>query len=170
MKQSKTIAMCGVMAALSVIVMLLGAALGLGMYLSPMIAGICLIPVGGKYGKKYHVILWLAVSLLSFMLVPNMEENLMFLCLFGCYPIIRPYFQKLPSILKTAVKLLYFNVVFIGLEVLILTVLVPETIGTIMMIILIVLGNLTFVCYDFVLPHMERLLAKYLGKIMNARG
>lgn len=162
--------MCGMMAALSTVVMLLGAALGLGMYLSPMVAGICLIPVGRKYGKKYHVILWIAVSLLSFMLVPNIEENLMFLCLFGCYPILRPYFQKLPPGLKIVVKLLFFNVVFIGLEILIMTVLVPETMGTIVMVILILLGNVTFVCYDLVMPYVEQLLAKYLGKILKGHG
>ena len=161
------IAMCGMMAALSVVVMALGAALGLGMYVSPMIAGICLIPVGNAYGKKYQTMLWIAVSILCFILVPNIEENLMYLCLFGCYPIIRPYFQKLPNGIRFVAKLAFFTVVFAGLELLIMSVLVPETMGVGMMIALIVLGDVTFMMYDFVLPRAELLLSKRLGNFIK---
>jgi len=161
------IAMCGMMAALSVVVMALGAALGLGMYVSPMIAGICLIPVGNAYGKKYQTMLWIAVSILCFILVPNIEENLMYLCLFGCYPIIRPYFQKLPNGSRFVTKLAFFTVVFAGLELLIMSVLVPETMGVGMMIALIVLGDVTFMMYDFVLPRAELLLSKRLGNFIK---
>ena len=159
--------MCGMMAALSVVVMALGAALGLGMYVSPMIAGICLIPVGNAYGKKYQTMLWIAVSILCFILVPNIEENLMYLCLFGCYPIIRPYFQKLPNGIRFVAKLAFFTVVFAGLELLIMSVLVPETMGVGMMIALIVLGDVTFMMYDFVLPRAELLLSKRLGNFIK---
>lgn len=167
MKQSKMIAVCGMMAALSVVVMILGAALGLGLYVSPMLAGVCLLPVGTIYGKKYHTILWLAVSLLNFMLVPNIEENLMYLCLFGCYPIIRPCFQKLPKVLRFVTKLLFFTIVFAALELLVMMVLIPETMGIGMMIALIVLGDITFMLYDFVLPRAEWVLQKHLGKFMK---
>ncbi len=167
MRQSKMIAMCGMMAALSVVVMALGAAVGLGMYVSPMLAGVCLIPVGNAYGKKYQTILWVAVSVLCFILVPNIEENLMYLCLFGCYPIIRPYFQKLPNAVRFMAKLLFFTIVFAALEVLIMRVLVPETIGVWMMAALIVLGDITFMMYDYVLPRAELLLSKRLGKYIK---
>lgn len=167
MKPAKTIALCGVMAALSVVIMLLGAVLGLGLYASPMLAGICLIPVGRRYGKRYHVLLWIAVSVLSLILVPDVEEDLMFLCIFGCYPIVRPYFQRLAKGLRLVVKLLLFHVVFTALELLVMLVLVPEAIESVLMLVLILLGDITFLCYDFVLPYTERLLDKYIGKLMN---
>lgn len=167
MKQSKRIAMCGMMAALSVVLMALGAALGLGMYVSPLLAGLCLIPIGNAYGKKYQVILWLAVSALSLILVPNIEENLMYLCLFGCYPIIRPHFQKLPKVLRFITKLLFFTVVFTALQLLIVLVLVPEAMGFWMMVTLIVLADVTLMVYDFVLPRIEWILQKRLGRHMK---
>ena len=164
MKQTKRIAMCGMMAALSVVLMVLGGALGLGTYVSPLLAGLCLIPIGNAYGKKYQVILWLAVSALSLLLVPNIEESLMYLCLFGCYPILRPQFQKLPKVLRFITKLLFFTVVFTALQLLITLVLVPEVMGTGMMVTLIVLADVTLMVYDFVLPRVEWMMHKKFGK------
>ena len=91
----------------------------------------------------------------------------MYLCLFGCYPIIRPYFQKLPNGIRFVAKLAFFTVVFAGLELLIMSVLVPETMGVGMMIALIVLGDVTFMMYDFVLPRAELLLSKRLGNFIK---
>ena len=167
MKQTKRMAMCGMMAALSVVLMVLGGALGLGMYVSPLLAGLCLIPIGNAYGKKYQAILWLAVSALSLLLVPNIEESLMYLCLFGCYPILRPQFQKLPKVLRFITKLLFFTVIFTALQLLITLVLVPEVMGTGMMVALIVLADVTLMVYDFVLPRVEWLLQKKFGKSMK---
>lgn len=155
------------MAAFSVVILLLGAVLGLGIYASPMIAGICLLPIGRTCGTKYHVILWIAVSILSFIFVPDVEENLMYLCLFGLYPILYPRFQKIPKGLRIVAKLLFFNVVFIAVEVLVMLFLVPEAMGTVLMVVFLLLGNLMFLCYDFIIPRAEMLLGKYLKKILK---
>lgn len=162
---SKAIALCGIMAALSVVLMVLGNLLGIGMYAGPMLAGLCLTPVGHKYGGKYHLALWAGVSILSFILVTNIEQNLIFLCLFGLYPILYPSFQKLPKVWRMMVKLLYFNVVMVALEMLIILILVPETMGTLLMIIMLLMGNFIFLCYDFLVPRAEFLIKKYLGKL-----
>lgn len=167
MKQSKRMAMCGMMAALSVVLMVIGGALGLGMYVSPLLAGLCLIPIGNAYGRKYQIILWLAVSVLSLILVPNIEESLMYLCLFGCYPILRPQFQKLPKVLRFIVKLLFFTIVFTALQLLIVLVLVPEAMGTGMLVTLILLADATLMVYDFVLPRIEWIVENKFGKQMK---
>lgn len=168
MKETRRIAICGMMIALCVVLLLLGTILDLGMYAAPLFAGLCLIPVGRAFGRKYHLILYLAVSLLSLLLVPNIEENLMFFTLFGCYPIIRPWFHRFPKWLMILLKLLYFNVVVVAVEALVMLVLVPESLGTALNIVLLVLGNLTFVCYDFLVPRSEIILAKYLDRIKKS--
>ena len=61
---AKRMALCAMLAALCVVLMVLGAVLELGMYAAPMLAGLLFIPVGQKYGKKYHGILFVASSLL----------------------------------------------------------------------------------------------------------
>lgn len=141
--------------AVCIVLMLLGAALELGMYAAPLLAGICLIPYGQKYGGKHQMLVYSAVSLLSFMLVPNIEQNLMFAGLFGWYPALRPALGKLPKTMRILVKLLIFNVTVIAIEALVMLVLMPETMGSAMIAALLVLGNVTFILYDFVLPVLE---------------
>ena len=107
MKYTRAVALCGVIAALSIVLMAVGGLLGIGLYAAPMLAGLCLLPAGRFLGVKYHVMLWLVVSALSFLLVPDVEQNLMFLCLFGCYPILRPALQRLPRMLRPLCRLLF---------------------------------------------------------------
>ncbi|MBQ8536806.1 MAG: hypothetical protein IJ461_05310 [Clostridia bacterium] len=162
--KSKTIAACGMTAALSVVIMLLGGVLELGMYLSPMICGFCLAPIGRRHGIKYQWLVWGCVSILSFMLVPNAEENLMYAAIFGLYPILYPWFQKLPRGLRWPGKLAYFNLVTLGVEALIIWVLVPEVMTWWMGLILMAMGNIVFMMYDFLLPRTDLLMKRCLGK------
>ena len=153
-------------AALGVILMLLGSFMGLGMYMAPMFVGWCLIPIGKKYGTKYQTMLWIVIGLLCLMLVSDIEQNLMFIGLFGWYPIVRSKLQKLPRAPRLFVKLALFNVVIISLESLVLWLLFPEPLESWMAVVLLVLGNLTFLFYDFAFPVFELLAERYLKKIL----
>jgi len=164
-KQSKRIAECGMMTALSVAVMIIGCVLGVGLYASPMIAGLLLLPLGRKYGAKYHAALWLAVSLLCFILVPEIEQNLMYFCFFGYYPLLYPYFYRLRPPLRRICKFLFFNFVIIAVEALVMFVLVPESMHPALLLSFLALFNLTFICYDFLVPRFEVLLRHYTGKL-----
>lgn len=166
-KQSKQIAVCGITTALGVVLMFLGNTLGLGMYLVPMLISMFLAPIGRAWGKKFQILLWLAIGLLSLILVPAPEQNLMFLGLFGWYPILRPTLQTLSNILRIAVKFLIFNFVVILLEALVILVLVPEVLGTTLTILLLVLGNITFFVYDIAIPRFESLTEKHLKNIVQ---
>ena len=84
--QSKKMAVCSMTAAVGVVILLLGGVLGLGMYVCPLLVGLCLMPIGRLYGVKYQLMLWIVISLLSLLLVPNPEENLTFAGIFGWYP------------------------------------------------------------------------------------
>ena len=165
MNSSKRIAECGMICALCAVIMIVGNIIGVGLYASPMFAGLFLIPLGKKYGQKYHLALWLAVSLISFLTVSEVEQNLMFFCFFGCYPILQPHFLKIrPKLLRRLAKGVYFNVVILTVELLVMYVLTPEVMSFWMLFTFMVLFNLTFICFDFVIPRFELLLNKYLGK------
>ena len=154
-EQSRRMAVCSVAAALGVVVLLLGAVLELGIYVCPMVVGLCLIPIGRRFGVKYQLLLWVVISLLSLLIVPNPEENLVFAGLFGWYPALQPRMQKLPKLLRTLLKLLLFNAVVIALETLVLYVLVPEAIDSAMLVLLLLLGNVMFVMYDRVIGRFD---------------
>ena len=126
MKHAKQMATCAMMTAVCVVLMLLGGILEIGIYAAPMFAGLCLVPIGERWGRRTQLMVYLAVALLSFLLVPSLEENLIFATLLGWYPILRPSLQKLPRLLRLSVKLLLFNAVIIAVEALLLTLITPE--------------------------------------------
>ena len=148
------------MTALTVVLMILGAVLELGMYACPLLAGVFFILVGEKYGRKYHVMLYAVSAVLCFLLVPNIEQNLIFAGFFGWYPIIRPSLQKLPKILSWIVKFGIFNGVVLAIEWLVMRILVPEAVGSAILWVLLILGNITFLFYDLMIPRMEILMRK----------
>ena len=167
MQATKRIAFCGMMTAVGVVLLLLGSFLGIGTYVAPMLAGLLLLPVGKKWGVKYHVLVWLAVGVLGLLLVTDVEEALMFLCFFGWYPILRPRLQRLPGGLQWAAKFAVFNLPVIALELLLMLVLVPEDLGAGFLLALLLLGNLTFFLYDLVTPKAERQLLRRLEPLMK---
>ena len=158
---AKRMATCSMMVTLSVVLMLLGAVLELGIYACPMFVGLCFIPVGQKYGRMYHIVLYVATSILCFLLVPNVEENLMFVGLFGWYPIVRPTLQKMPRFLRWIVKLLTFNVAIIAVEWLVMAVFIPEVVVDALLWVLLILGNIVFFLYDFLIPKMDVIVKRF---------
>lgn len=165
-RQSKRIAICGITTALGVVVMLLGNVLGLGMYLAPMLVGLCLTAIGKQWGTKYQILLWIAIGVLSLITVSNPEQNLIFICLFGWYPILRPRLRRLSVCIQIILKLTLFNAIVISVEALLMLVLVPEHLGNAMLVLLLVLGNVTFLVYDFAIPRFEMIVTKYLEKFL----
>ena len=127
-----------------------------------MSGAICLLPIGSKFGRRYQWTLWAAVSLLCLILIPDMEQNLMYIALFGLYPILWPMFQKLSVPVRILAKLAYFNVTVLAVEALVMLVLVPESMGVWMAAVLLILGNVTFILYDFLIPRAEIILQRYL--------
>ena len=152
---------------MGVVLMLLGAFLGLGTYVAPMFVGWSLIPIGKEYGAKYQVLLWIIISLMCAFFVADIEQNLMFAFLFGWYPIARSKLQKIPMIPRVIVKLLLFNTIVIGLENVIVSILAPEAMDVWFAIILIVLGNVVFFLYDYAFPVFDRLADRYLKKLFR---
>ena len=162
MEQTKRLTVCAMLAAVSVVLMLLGAVLQLGTYAAPLLTGMVLIPIGNRYGRKYQTMLWLVISGLCFMLVPSAEQNLMFAGLFGWYPIAYPTLQKLPRLLRLPVKLLLFNGVVIAMEAALIWLIAPEAMEWSFALLLLALGNVTFLLYDYLIPKTELILQRIL--------
>lgn len=160
MSSARKMATCAMVSALSVVLMLLGAVLELGMYAAPMLAGLLTIPVGKLYGRKYQCMVWICVSVLCFMLIPHVEQNLIYFGLLGWYPIVRPSVQKLPKLLGYICKFLIFNGTVIVIESLVMLVLVPEAMTPFFTILLLIVANFTFIAYDSVIPRIEQIFKR----------
>jgi len=84
-RKSRTMAVCGVMTALSVCVMLMGGVIPLATYCAPMLASLVLIPVIAEAGRKMAMAAYAAAAMLSLLLGPDKEAALLFAFL-GWYP------------------------------------------------------------------------------------
>lgn len=155
-------ALSGVLSALAIVLMWIGALSGLGTYASPLLAGVILLPVGMMLGKKYHWLSFVTVALLSCLLSADWEQNLFFIALFGWYPIIRPKLEPIRSPFRTLVKLAIFNIAAVAAELLVMRLIAPQSEKSWILILLLLLGNVTFLIYDFVLPRMEHALMRRL--------
>lgn len=163
--QAKKLALGGIIAALTLVVMLLGGLIGIGTYAAPLLAGILLEPIGRRLGIRMHLAILLAVTLLSAILVPDVEETLIFLFFFGWYPLLRPSLAKLSAGLAIATKLLLFNVCIILAEVLLYTLFLPLADTAWMLLALLCLANIVFFLYDKALPRFTLLMEQLLQRI-----
>lgn len=104
------VALCGVLGALAVVVMLGGEIVPLATFCCPVLVMFLMIPVIHECGKKMAFVWYAAVSLLSLILTfANPEATLIFVFL-GYYPIIRRAFGKIkPKLLRIVCKLVFFN-------------------------------------------------------------
>lgn len=120
------IALCGVLSALSVVVLLVGNVLQIGTYAAPMLASFLLIPVLEDYGKKYALLLYAVVSLLSLFLVPDKELVLFYVLVLGYYPVLRVRLNNIRrGVLRWMAKFGCFNAAVVVMYALLIVVLAP---------------------------------------------
>ncbi len=161
-RRTKTIALCGVLAALAVALLFLGGALPFASIACPVLASLVLIPVYAENGWKWGFVWYLTVSLLGLLLAPDKEAAILFV-FFGCYPILRKLFGRIrSSALKWAVKLVYVNLAVLAAYALMIFVFQMEAIAqeyaklqTYLLIGLLLLANLSFVIYDLLIGRLE---------------
>lgn len=108
--QSRRIALCGVLAALTVVILLTGTALGIGTYAAPMLASFLLIPPLVEYGTRAALTQYAAAAVLGLLLVPDPELSLFYALVLGPYPVLKTVLDRIrPAILRWAAKLGAFN-------------------------------------------------------------
>ena len=109
-RKSWAMAYCGMAAALSVALMLLGAVIPIAMFIAPALAGFLIATVCVECGRTMALTAYAAVSLLALLFVPDKEVALIFVFLLGYYPLAKPCFEKIrPALLRAVCKLLLCN-------------------------------------------------------------
>lgn len=152
---AKEIAIGGLMAALAIVIMCLGGLIPFATFVCPMLC--CLITklVLQLCGKRIAWAWYGAVAILSVLIAPDKEAAAVFVFL-GYYPIVKPWMdrQKLCWLWKgllfnTAILLMYTILIhLLGLGDIAAD---YEEAGTVMTIVMLLLGNVTFFMLDLVL-------------------
>lgn len=102
-RQSRRLALCGLMTALSVTLLALGSFVPLATFACPMLAMLCLIPVICEYGAQTGLMVYAASAALTVLLAVDKELALFYLFL-GWYPACRERLDRLPGALRVLVK------------------------------------------------------------------
>ena len=161
------IALGGVLAAVSVIIMGLGGMIPVATYVCPAIVILVLQMVLLLCGRKIAWAWYGVVAILSALMSPDKEAAFVFVFM-GYYPILKPWMdsRKLPWIYKG----LFFNAVILALYYMLLHLMGMDALqqefaemGTILTVILLLLGNVTFFMLDFILGKKLRRRRKNHG-------
>lgn len=163
MNQSMKVAFGGIITALSVLLMFFSGIIPATEYALPIIAGVLLIPVYLEMGRKWAFPVFIAVSIVSFLIVPSKEPPVMYTLFFGYYPLVKEIIEKIkPKFISFAVKLIFYNFMTIAAVIIVAKVFgIPfvedSEFGRFTIPIFLVLSNFVFVVYDLCLVRVVNL-------------
>ncbi len=154
--------MCGVMCGLSIVLMLSGSIIPFATFCAPAMSGLLLMPVAVECGMRLAWVCYGAISALAVLFVPDKEMAAIFVFLFGCYPLLKAYIQRIPGRgLQFLVKAGFFNGTVLAMYGMLLFIfpmpsLVEEFAQTAqwMLAALLVMGNVCFWIYDVALNNV----------------
>ena len=158
---SRKIALGGMMAALAVVIMSLGGLIPVATFTCPMFCMLLLAFVSGMCGDRIGWAWYGAVSVLSLLLGPDKEAAAVFVFL-GFYPIIKPKLDGMK--LGLILKFVLFNASILTMYGLLIRLFGMSQIaeeyrelGTVMTVIMLLLGNATFFLLDKVLARFSKI-------------
>ncbi len=163
MKQSSKCALGGIIAALSLVLLISVAIVPFMEYALPAVAGALIILMVIETDKKWAFGVYCAVAILGLFLVPNKEVAIMYFAFFGYYPILKALIEgRLPNALSWIIKVGTFvatMVVSYAFMMKFMGVTIDETeeFGMVAIPVLLGMGTLTFILYDIALTRMVML-------------
>ena len=171
MKNSYKTAFGGLVTALGTVFMLLSSPIPFFEYAVPAAAGILILFMQAQTGKAWALGVYAATCLLGVFVIPNKESVAMYIALFGIYPIIKSFFEKLPKWLAYVTKSVYFVAVVIAVYYVLINVIgisqeLMEDMTKFTMPLLIIAGLAAFLFFDRALTLFEiRYNKKYKDRI-----
>ena len=167
MKTSVKVSLGGVVAALSLVLMLLCSVIPFGTYAFPTFAGILLVAVVIELGYRWALTVYFVTAVLSFLLVTDKEAALYYTAFLGFYPIIKSLIERIRlKAVQYLVKYALFNVCIIAAFLIGMTLLsIPKEsfslFGVYLPWLFLAFGNVFFIVYDLC---VTRLVTLYLLK------
>lgn len=171
MRQSSKIALGGIVAALSVVLMMMTFIPSMTFVL-PAAAGVLLMLMVIEVNKSWAFMVFVAVSLISVFVVPDRMAAVMYILFFGYYPVLKALMEsKLPRVLEVILKFAVFNAAIIAAYYLLTFVMGTPVLEfdfwaerglpvVALVAIVLVIANAVFFVYDLAL---SKLVEAYLG-------
>nr|MBE6544699.1 hypothetical protein [Oscillospiraceae bacterium] len=159
MSQTKKVTLSAMTVALGTAMMIVGAVIEVLDLSVCALASMLVVFIYLEIGSYYPWLVWICTSLATALLYPGSIIWAEYALVFGIYPLIKAYIERLPKWSWLIVKLLYINIVvwviFLICEKLLeIPFFGEETLG--MKIAVYVLMNIAFVAFDFFITVMVR--------------
>lgn len=163
--RSFKVAFGGIIVALSIVFMFSTGIIPTLTYAIPAMCGALLMAVVIEIGSVFAGAIYIAVSILSLLVVADKEAAVMYVAFFGYYPIIKGFIEnKLGKTLSWIIKYIIFNIAmilsyFVISKVFMITFDDIDFLGKYALPALLLVGNIVFALYDIALT---RLVTIYL--------
>lgn len=153
MKNSSKTALSGMAVALGTVVMLLASAIPTLEYAIPAFAGFMVLFILVELDIGWAAGVYAATALLGIFIVPNKEAVGMYVALFGLYPIVKFYVDRLPKAVGYIIKSVFFLIMAVGVYYVMIKFFgiaaeLLEDMNKFTLPLLLVLGLAAFLVYD----------------------
>ncbi|MBR1781430.1 MAG: hypothetical protein IJ751_08540 [Oscillospiraceae bacterium] len=156
------IALSGLLAAVALLLMLLAGVTPSGWMGVTAVAGLAVAVAISAAGYSCGAGVYLAAGLLGLLLLPAKRVAVLFLALFGLYPVLKNLFERLPSrVLCVVCKLAFFNLDVLGLYFLasgLMGTLFTMELPVPTWLVLMLGGSVVFLLYDYAFSKVMALL------------
>ena len=162
--KSYRVALGGIISALCLVTMFLAGIISALYLVLPLIAGVLLLIIVEEVSISWALLTYISVSLLSIFITADKEAALIFIMLFGHYPILR--FKPLRFLLKQgvfnacALGFFYITVYVFGIKQMIEDM---NDFGRYGSYVLLAVCNVIFILYDF---NLDTVYKVYIKRIM----
>lgn len=175
-KKTFNIALCGILSALGVVIMMITAIVPTATYAMPAMASLLLTVIVIEINKNWALASYFVVSILSLLLVPDKESVVFYILFFGYYPIYKQIieskikFQWLQWILKIAVfSISAVTVYYIAIHILGVPTDEFALFGVNVPLLFLLAGIVVFIMFDHamtgvIVSYVNKLRKKIFGK------
>ncbi len=109
MRETKKLTLSAATVAIGTLFMVLGAVFEILDLSAAVLASLLVVFIYVELGSPYTWLVWLSTSLLTFICYSGSLMWLVYLTLFGIYPILKGYIERLPRVLWLIPKLVFLN-------------------------------------------------------------
>ncbi len=169
---TKKISLASIMTAVSIVFLFGSAYAPTGKAAFLVLTSMCMIVTVSECGIKYGWLQYIAVAVMSLLLLPSKGQMFLFVFIIGYYPILKLHIENIKNIkLEWLIKIIYFNftlaVMFFILKYVIFNFIYIGNLLDMVMsnfIFAIVIAEIVFILYDFFLSFFIRYYRNVIRK------
>lgn len=157
-------ALSGMLAAVALVIQLLASLIPSGWTALAAVAGLAVAVAVSAAGYTSAVLCYVVSGLLSLILIPAKHVAVLYVCLFGIYPLLKSLFEKLKwRVLEYVLKLAFFNLILgllylLGYQLFFQSAVAAWSYPLHFVPVLFVGGSVVFLAYDYAFSKVMALL------------